>query len=430
MVQKHTVSLRNLGENRAREVAFGRFLRNSRVTISEILGRFAKRLGRHCQGQHILAIQDTTEVNYQAHVDRVEGLGTVGNGKDVGFFLHPVIAVESDSKALLGLCNAIVWQRFKHKAPNYQHLPIVEKESNRWLEGAQAAKTALSHAACVTIIADRESDIYEEWVRIPDEKTHLLTRACRDRSLEDGTRLFALTDSLPVQGIYSLNIPARKGKAARTAVLGIRFGVVVIKRPQKSPAKELSATCSLQIVDVREITPPSQEEAIHWRLLTTHEVETTDKALEIVEWYCQRWQVEQVFRTLKRQGLNVESSQMETAEGLEKLVVLALLAAIRCLQLVSARDGKNKRAAQEVFDAEEIHLLEKLQPRLEGKTEKQKNPHPPKSLAWSTWLIARLGGWKGYASERLPGPITIHNGLKSFSAMLDGWLLAKLVCIH
>ena len=67
---------------------------------------------------------------------------------------------------------------------------------------------------------------------------------------------------------------------------------------------------------------------------------------------------------------------------------------------------------------------------MEGKTEKQKNPHPPQTLSWASWVIARLGGWKGYASESPPGPITMLRGLTKFEAQFQGWLLAHQdVCI-
>jgi hypothetical protein len=62
---------------------------------------------------------------------------------------------------------------------------------------------------------------------------------------------------------------------------------------------------------------------------------------------------------------------------------------------------------------------------LEGKTEKQKNPFPINSLRYTTWIIARLGGWKGYASERKPGITTLWIGLEKFYDVFDGFLMAK-----
>jgi len=81
---------------------------------------------------------------------------------------------------------------------------------------------------------------------------------------------------------------------------------------------------------------------------------------------------------------------------------------------------------QDVFDHNAIDVLKTIQPQVEGRTVQQKNPHSQGTLAWAAWLIARLGGWKGYASEAKPGPITMLRGQQRFSAMHEGWKLAKM----
>jgi hypothetical protein len=93
------------------------------------------------------------------------------------------------------------------------------------------------------------------------------------------------------------------------------------------------------------------------------------------------------------------------------------------MQLVQSRDGLNERKLEDVFQQKDFNLLEKLNTKLEGKTEKQKNPHQKNSLAWGSWIIARLGGWMGYSCERPPGPITMKRGLEFFQKIKIGWLL-------
>ena len=80
MVSQQSVCLRRLGEGRAGEVRFGRFMNNERVTVEELVAGVCRGTGARCAGAHVLAIEDSSELNYQAHARRVSGLGTVGNG--------------------------------------------------------------------------------------------------------------------------------------------------------------------------------------------------------------------------------------------------------------------------------------------------------------------------------------------------------------
>ena len=166
-----------------------------------------------------------------------------------------------------------------------------------------------------------------------------------------------------------------------------------------------------------------QEKPVHWRILTSHPVQTPEQAKTIVQWYRWRWVIEQVFRTLKTEGLNIEKSEVESYEGLVNLATLALLAAVQVLQLVQARDGQTNQEAATVFSNKELECLEALNQKLEGKTEKTKNPYPITSLAFVTWIIARLGGWKGYKKSRPPGPITMLRGIVRFYDILEGYYL-------
>jgi len=421
MVEHGSCTIRRLGEGRAGIVGFNRFLGNPKVIAEEIVAPASQRLSDAARGQHVLAIQDTTEVNYQHHAGRVRGLGPAGNGRDRGLFVHPVIAVSAESGALLGLAGAQVWTRAEEGTEtDYRNLPIEDKESYRWLVGAQQAKEVLREAAHVTVIADAESDIYEKLVRLPDERFDLLIRASRDRALADGGRLFTVADGWPEAARAKVELRAQPGRAARTATLAVRFGAVTIKRPQRCRDRQAPEQLTLYLVDVREVDA-TVAEPIHWRLVTTHVVETVEMAWQIVAWYRQRWHIEQVFRTMKRQGLDLEASQVCNGKGLIKLAAMATVAAVRIMQLVLARDGTSERPATDVIAPSLMAPAKALQCKLEGKTQAQKNPHPEESLAWLAWIVARLGGWSGYPSERPPGPITMRRGMDRFEAISYGW---------
>jgi hypothetical protein len=161
----------------------------------------------------------------------------------------------------------------------------------------------------ITVIADRESDIYEEFDRIPDEHTHLLTRACRDRALVGGGRLFTVAESWPVQHQYSLELRARPGRPARSAGVELRFGEVTIKRPGRCSDPSASPQLTLRLVEVKEIDT-TVDEPIHWRLLTTHEVTTVAQALQAIAWYRERWNIEQLSAPGKARGSTLKAVRL------------------------------------------------------------------------------------------------------------------------
>lgn len=429
VITRQTVCLRNLADGRSEQVRFRRFLASEAVTVEEMVSHRGMFVAAAAQGRHVLAIQDTSEINYRAQSGRKHGLGKVGNGTDVGLFVHPVLAVDAQTQECLGLVDAQIWRRTKSKAENYKCLPIEEKESYRWVKGGEQAKAVLAEAALVTVIDDREGDIYEKWARLPDQRMHLLTRASRDRSLAEGGRLFAAMAQMPEADRFTLDLPARPGKrGARTARMAVRFGRVRIRRPGNCSDRNAPPEIELYAIEVRELNPPPGD-AICWRLLTTHPVESVEQALTVIGWYRLRWHIEQLFRTLKRQGLRIEQSVVEDGEALEKLAVIALIAATITMQLVLARTaGGQNTSASRVFDPEQIEVLHALQKKLQGRTTKQQNRHPPDSLAWAGWTIARLGGWTGYDSDKSTGPITMRDGIERFFGIVDGYHLAKNVC--
>ena len=431
VTDRQTVCLRKLADDRAEQVRFRRFLGSKAVTVEEMVSHRAMFVAAAAKGRHVLAIQDTSEINYQAQSGRKQRLGKVGNGSDIGLFVHPVLAVDALTGECLGLVDAQVWRRTKSKAKNYKDLPIEQKESYRWLKGGAQAKAVLAEAAMVTVIDDREADIYEKWDRLPDARTHLLTRASRDRALAGWRHV------VPDLGGFCRGAPlscsiCRRGRANAAheqACMAVRFGRVRIRRPGRCSDPNASDEIELFAIEVRELDPPPGEKPIVWRLVTTHTVENVAQALTVIGWYRLRWHIEQLFRTLKRQGLRVEESVVEDGEALEKLVVIALIAATITMQLVLARAAGNSPApASRVFDAEQIEVLHALQKTLQGRTRKQQNPYPIDSLAWAAWTIARLGGWTGYETDRSMGPITMRDGLERFNGIVDGYKLAKNVC--
>jgi hypothetical protein len=60
------------------------------------------------------------------------GLGAAGDGVSAGFFIHPLLAIDSETEAVLGLLDAQIWTRDDaiEAAPRRQRA-IEDKESMR-----------------------------------------------------------------------------------------------------------------------------------------------------------------------------------------------------------------------------------------------------------------------------------------------------------
>jgi len=400
------VRVRRLGGDRAGEIRLTRFLRNDAVTIEEMAGTAALRTAGRCAGRHILAIQDTTVVSSQ------------GGG---GLYLHAVLAVDADEGAILGLIDGRFLLRRQGRRGSRRQRPTGDKESRRWLDGAERAAAVCAAAARVTVIADRESDIFDAFAKRP-EGSDLLVRAAQNRLLGDGGKLFSRADALPEAGRAELHLPARPGRKARNALVAARFMAVDLAQPRNGVRSGAPATTRVTLVDVREVDPPPGDAGLHWRLLTTHEIGNVAEAFAIADLYRRRWAIEQLFRTLKTKGFDVEGLLIEDDAPRCKLIMAALIAAVTIQQLVHARDGNQAagplRPALDAFGGDDLPLLKAFCATLEGKTKKQKNPHPPDSLAYAAWVCARLGGWTGYYGK--PGPIVMLNGWLYFQAAKHG----------
>ena len=399
------LSVRRLGGSRAGEVRIGRFLRNDKVTVEKIVDRAAAGTASRVAGLDVLAIQDTTSF-------RDDGLGNSLVG-------HATIAVEGEQGALLGLVDARVIERHGGGGKGAKSRAVCDKQSQRWLDGLRASgRLAAAGAARVTAVADREGDIYEMFADRP-EGVEVLVRAAQDRAVSQGTgRLFHSLADRPERE-HKVALPARPGQSKREARIAVRFGAVTLQRPKNRPAAPgLPAQQPVFLVEAREIAPPPGVTPAHWRLLTSHRVESFEQARWITQLYRRRWVIEQLFRTIKSKGFDIESVSMQTAP-FKTLCAMTLVAGVSCMQMVQDRDGSARRPLQDAFEAEDRPALEAVSATLEGKTEKQKNPHPKGSLAFAAWVCARLGGWTGYYGK--PGPVVMLHGLYQFRAIQRGY---------
>jgi len=407
---------------------FTRFLRNGSVTAAEMSQHAGQQTGRRVAGREVVAIQDTSELVLGGRRARAAGYGPVGKGGALGgLLLHPVLAVEAGSEALLGLVSMQVWNRpGGGQRSSRRERPTAAKESRRWIDGMRQAGEVLAQAASITVLCDREGDMYELFAQRP-ANVQLIVRACQNRRIEqsaptDEGLLFAFIDSQPEQGRATVQVPAAPGRSARRAELAVRFAPVVLRRPLHGADPTLPKTLAVTLVEVRETAPPADgSKPVHWRLLTTHTVADLAQAQRVVSLYRLRWIIEEFFSTLKTAGCDIEAADISEPRAMINLVAAATIATVTIKQLVQARDGTTDQRLTDAFEPDDQPILEAVSVRLEGKTARQRNPHPKGSLAFAAWVIARLGGWTGYYGK--PGPKVMRIGLVEFYAIKYGTTL-------
>ena len=359
-------SIRQLASSDSEAKAMYRFLQNDNVSEANIVKNMSSNCVSCVGNKSVLCIQDTSEINLYNHKNRIKkddyiGLnGTVGS---LGFLIHPSFVLDSETLIPYGFSDVKIWNR-THEEPKKDHshqkklLPIEEKESYKWIESSQNTKKVLENASEIIIIQDREGDIYEQFCLVPDQRTHLLIRAKTNRILQGKQKLFEYLSNQPLQGTYTVDLEGdkRRNIKKRTATIEVRFSKVTLTGNQYTN-KNLPEKVTLYAIEAKEVGE-NIENPIHWRLLTTKKVEDFATALLCIEWYTCRWIIEEVFRILKKEGFNIEASELSQGKAIRKLCLMMLETIIKLFIMQIAYDREEEIEPRSCFTQEEIDCLE------------------------------------------------------------------------
>ena len=353
----------------------------------------------------VLVVQDTTSLAYPGRPG-MQGIGPIGNSANgaKGLMLHNTMALRPDGLAL-GLLDVQCWERKQFGVKEQRHRkPIDDKESVKWLKPL----AAVGHAArrCpntrLVTVGDREADIYELFVLAHQQGRELLIRATQDRNIaDDGGRMRAHMESLPALAEIELAVPRSGKQPARTARMAVRFANLTLASPTKKnnlPALPMTVLWSC------EIEPPPGVKPLDWMLLSNRPVQSLEEALERLQWYACRWNIEVFHRTLKS-GCKIEERQLGTAERLEACLAIDMVVAWRIQHLTWFGRAVPDLPCTAVFDDDQwkaIHVF---------KTQKRPPPQPP-SLRQMIILVASLGGFIGRKTDRQPGTQSLWIGLQ------------------
>ena len=409
--------------SRAKTKAAYRFFENKEHTMEKILAPHYKSvIERASREKVVLAVQDTTELNYSTH-PATQDLGLIGTHKDgaVGLIVHDTMCFNEEGTPL-GLVDVQVWARDPAdfgKRELRKELGIEQKESNKWLKSFKAVTEAQRQCRDTTFISvgDREADIYELFVLAQDnpQGPKLLIRSRQDRLMVDGqVHLWEYVASQPISGIREVRVPRKNNKPGRDAKLGVRFAQVTLTAPKaKSHLKDLEVWAVL----AEEIECPEVETPLRWMLLTTLTVETFEQADKAITLYCKRWGIEIYHKTLKS-GCKIEQRQLGSADRIEACLGIDMVIAWRVYHLVKLGREIPDMPCTVFFEDSEWKALVAY---------KTKNPIPPAEppkLREAMHIVASLGGFLGRKSDGEPGTQTLWLGIQRLDDITAMWKIS------
>ena len=404
--------------SRAKTKAAYRFLGNERTTMQTLLEpHYRSTEARMAAHAVVLAVQDSTSLNYTAH-PATTGLGPIGNSRSaLGLQVHSTLALTTGG-APLGFVDVQCWARdpaaFGKRVTRNQR-SIQDKESLKWLDSyrATAKVTARLAGTSVVSLGDREADIFELFLlaQATQGGPELLVRAMHNRRVEAEQKLlWPVLEAQPSAGLHLVNVPRQATRPPRRAELSVRFAAVQLRPPGGARGKPLAIWAVL----AREEHPPPGVTPLEWMLLTTLPVETFQQAVEKLHWYTRRWTIEVLHRILKS-GCRIEDRQLGQADRLEACLAIDLVVAWRILHL-------NKLGRETPDLPCTIYFAEDEWKALIAFTTQDPVPPPqPPTLRQAIRLVAGLGGFLGRRGDREPGTQTLWIGLQRLDDIAATW---------
>ncbi len=347
---------------------------DSAVTPENILAPHRRQSVRRMQAQAtVLCLQDGTDLNFTNHAQST-GLGVMGSNQtgaqSLGLHVHSTLAVSTE-----GLPLGVLRARFEAPQPKPkttgkpQRAALAERKSFRWIEGLRdCARLAaeLPRTRLVSVM-DREADFFDlflEQRQCPD--VEVVVRAQHDRRLHDPSKLFDTLRAAPVHAWLELSIdrqsarpkrsgkPARPARQARTAQVALRYRQVSFA--SSLPEHAGSEPLTLWVVHAREQSPPAGAKRLEWFLLTSVAIDCSERAREILAWYCLRWRIEDWHRVLKS-GCRIERLAHQSAGRLERAIAIRMVIAWRIMLMTLLGRETSDLHPQLMFSDIELKVL-------------------------------------------------------------------------
>jgi hypothetical protein len=277
-----------------------------------------------------------------------------------------------------------------------------QKESYKWSQGIKTCNELLDKNIRKIHIGDREADVYEIFFMPPEDNSELLIRACQNRNTAEGSPLWEYVDQSPTKHTIELTVVDKDTTKSRRIKAQVRYREVEILRPRS----EQFESVTLRAIEIKEKS--THPNAIHWRLLTTLEIDTIQDVQRCLEWYTYRWIIERFHFALKS-GSKIEHLQLKQSDSLMKAIATYSLASFKIMQMTYQSRATPQASCEIVLTKQEWQTLLILA------TSSTAIPNRPPTLKQAVTWIAQMGGYLNRKSDKPPGILSIWRGYRKLS---------------
>ena len=411
--------------SRAATKAAYRLLSHPKASLEAFLsGHREATLSRAVGESVLLAIQDTTSLNYTSH-QATEGLGPIAsNGAEatLGLEVHSLLLANTAGTPL-GLLDIQAWARDPEeygKSRERRERAIEEKESQKWLRGYDVADKAARRldGPKVVVVGDREADMFDLFARAVSGRAQVLVRARHPRRVltkddKIGGPLWDLVRRQPVAGSMEVLVPRKGMYRGRVAKLELRYREARIRGRRGGDGP---GSVRIWAVAACESAETAEGEPIEWLLLTTLPVESVEAAEEKVRWYARRWLIEVYHKALKS-GCRMERKQLATAQSLEAALAIDAVVAWRVMALMLMSRELPDIPCTVFFEDNEWKALCCFVNRT------PKPPKKPPTLREFVRMVGGLGGYLGRKGDGEPGTQTLWRGIERMTDIRDTYVI-------
>lgn len=419
--------------------AFYRLMRCDDVTHEAILDAHRQTVLKQIDERQtpVLVIHDSTEFDFTTHKS-LDRLGPIGSGSRRGYIAHNSLAVDPQTREVIGLCNQVLHRRAKvsKSETNAQRRRRKSRESLLWLKATQP----LPGNRQLVDVCDRGADTFEFLEHEVNSGRRFVIRSSYNRCIflghDDPTtaevgKLHAYVRTLPAAGEWTLEVtskcevksPRRKGKkktvqrTARTANMAVAFAPVQILPSTKKTGNYGKQPLRLWVIRVWEVDPPKGQERLEWVLLTNEPVRSFSDAYRVVGWYECRWIIEEYHKGLKT-GCRIESPQFTSEDRLQPALAVLSVVTLTLLKLrdASRRPDAKTRRATAVISPLYVEALSLW---------RHKQFKPDWTVHDFYYALARLGGHQNRKHDHPPGWQVIWEGWKELLPMVNGYDAAR-----